>query len=177
MEAVVEVVDISDFLDKHQIGGFIGKKGWNLKRIEQNNKVIMQMEQDHENDCIKIRLTGMPNAVEAAKIDIHELLLQILRGSFCHTTKVPKQYIGPIIGKKGTRIENIRLTTGARVNIGGTEKDGFTTLKIIGNFHQIVAATNMIKERIDSVGATNSVYERPDRQEFHEVLNELIDDY
>ncbi|KAK6017011.1 KH domain protein [Ostertagia ostertagi] len=177
MEAIVEVLDISDFLDPHQIGGFIGKKGCNLKRIEYNNKVILQLEQEIENDSVKVRLTGMPNAVEAAKIEIYELLLIILRGSFCHTTKIPKRYVGPLIGKRGTRIENIRLTTGARINVGETGKDGFTTLQIIGTFRQIVAATNMIKERVDSVRNPNSVYERPDRREFHEVLNEVIDDY
>nr|CDJ93780.1 K Homology domain containing protein [Haemonchus contortus] len=177
MEAIVEVIDISDLLDKRQIGAFIGKKGCNLKRIEQSNKVFMQLEQELDGSIVKVRITGMPYAVEAAKIDIYELLLILIRGSFCHTTKIPKRYVGPLIGRKGTKIENIRLVTGARINIGETDKNGFTTLQIFGKYRQIVAATNMIKERVDTVATSDSVYERPDRLEFHELLNEVIDDY
>ncbi|KAK5980340.1 K domain containing protein [Trichostrongylus colubriformis] len=177
MEAIVELVNISDLLDKRHIGSFIGKKGSNFRRIEQNNKVIMQLEQDPEKDSIKVRLTGMQSAVDAAKIEIHELLLAIIRESFCHTTKIPKKYVGPLIGKKGTKIENIRYTTGARINFVDVPKDDSTIIEITGTFRQIVAATNLIKERIDSVESAYSVYERPDREEFHEVLNEVIDDY
>uniref|UniRef100_W6NGT0 K Homology domain containing protein n=1 Tax=Haemonchus contortus TaxID=6289 RepID=W6NGT0_HAECO len=137
----------------------------------------MQSEQELDGNIVKVRITGMPYAVEAAKIDIYELLLILIRGSFCHTTKIPKRYVGPLIGRKGTKIENIRLVTGARINIGETDKNGFTTLQIFGKYRQIVAATNMIKERVDTVATSDSVYERPDRLEFHELLNEVIDDY
>ncbi|KIH47695.1 KH domain protein [Ancylostoma duodenale] len=99
MSAVVKVVDITHLIDKRHIGMFIGKKGCNLKRIETETKVIVQIEKEDEENAVKIRLTGLPMAVEAAQIEVYELALQILRQSFCHSTKIPSRCVGPLIGK------------------------------------------------------------------------------
>ncbi|EYB97043.1 hypothetical protein Y032_0143g2356 [Ancylostoma ceylanicum] len=99
MSAVVRVVDITNLIDRRHIGMFIGKKGCNLKKIETETKVIVQIEKGDEENTVKVRLTGLPLAVEAAQIEVYELALQILRQSFCHSTKVPNRFVGPLIGK------------------------------------------------------------------------------
>ncbi|KAK6731587.1 hypothetical protein RB195_007818 [Necator americanus] len=154
---------------------FIGKKGRNLKKIEKDTKVIMQIEKD-EKEGVRVRLTGLPLAVEAARIEIHELLLQILRRSFCHSTKIPNQLVGPLIGKNGKNIEAIRNISGVKIDIGCNGDDGFTQLHIYGDYWNIVLAVNMMKERFDNFKSNLSVYERPDRKEFFEQLRDSLDD-
>ncbi|RCN25965.1 KH domain protein [Ancylostoma caninum] len=108
MSAVVKVVDITHLIDKRHIGMFIGRKGCNLKRIETETRVytcicecgvIVQIEKEDEESAVKIRLTGLPMAVEAAQIEVYELALQILRQSFCHSTKIPSRFVAPLIGE------------------------------------------------------------------------------
>lgn len=175
MGSIVEVIDITELLDQRHIGRLIGKGGSNLRAIERITKAIVHVEKEQGGKSgIKVRITGLQGAVDAAKIEIHELLLGILRESFCHATAVPNRFVGPLIGKNGNKIDNIRMTTGARIKIGAS-KDGFTSVYVFGTFHKIVAAVNMIKERVDSVSAV-SVYDRPDRREFFEKLDEVMDD-
>ncbi|WKX92126.1 hypothetical protein Q1695_010283 [Nippostrongylus brasiliensis] len=139
-----------------------------------DDKAILQLETDADS-CIRVRITGVPLAVAAAKIEIHELVLAIIRESFRHTVTVPSRFVGLIIGRNGKKIENVKLTTGANIKIGRNE-NGFTKVSIVGNYRRIVAAVTMIKDRVDSVGTATSVYDRPDRQEFHELLNEAMGD-
>ncbi|WKX92125.1 hypothetical protein Q1695_010283 [Nippostrongylus brasiliensis] len=174
MASIIELVDLTKLIDNRHLGCFIGKKGCNLKRIEQSTKAILQLETDADS-CIRVRITGVPLAVAAAKIEIHELVLAIIRESFRHTVTVPSRFVGLIIGRNGKKIENVKLTTGANIKIGRNE-NGFTKVSIVGNYRRIVAAVTMIKDRVDSVGTATSVYDRPDRQEFHELLNEAMGD-
>ncbi|VDM65723.1 unnamed protein product [Strongylus vulgaris] len=134
MTAASKVFDLTDLLDRRHIGILIGKNGFNLKRIQNKTKAILQMERKEGDKTIKLCITGLPLAVEAARIEIHELLLQILR-------------------KNGHRIENIKSISGAQLDLGWDE-NGFTSLKIYGDYRRIVLATNMVKERLDTFSPT-----------------------
>lgn len=67
----------------------------------------MQIEKEDEDIAFKVRLTGPPMAVEAAQIEVYELAVQILRQSFCHSTKIPSQFVGALIGKYFSRFLRI----------------------------------------------------------------------
>ncbi|CAJ0596384.1 unnamed protein product [Cylicocyclus nassatus] len=96
--AVVKVVDITNLLCDKNLGIFIGRNGINMKRIQGEAKVILQIELCEGDGTLRLRITGTPLAVEAALIEIHELLLEIIRQSFCHVQILPSHWVGHIIG-------------------------------------------------------------------------------
>ncbi|VDK81471.1 unnamed protein product, partial [Cylicostephanus goldi] len=95
--AVVKVVDITNLLCDKNLGIFIGRNGINIKRIQSESKVILQIERCEGDGTLRLRLTGAPMAIEAALIEIHELLLEIIRQSFCHVLLLPSHWVGHII--------------------------------------------------------------------------------
>ncbi|KJH42161.1 KH domain protein [Dictyocaulus viviparus] len=125
---------------------------------------VMKGKDKHD---IKVRLTGQPNAITIAKLEICELAIKILRRSFCHCVRIPSGAIPSIIGRHGNKINNIRNMTDVKVNVGDKEDDG--------SFHAIVTAMIMIKECVDNIGIKTSGYERSDRK-FFDKINDIIDD-
>ncbi|KAJ2109281.1 hypothetical protein IW146_006439 [Coemansia sp. RSA 922] len=147
------------------VGLIIGRSGSNLRGIEQQHGVRIQMNADFDKRDAerKITIEGSPQASERARLDIMDFIdrHQTSRPAYAEqapqaggmtTILVPSSKVGLIIGRGGENIRDIQFSSGARVQVqpdsgrGGLERP----IQLIGAPEQIEAARARIMEIVSS---------------------------
>ncbi|KAJ2812139.1 hypothetical protein H4S07_001607 [Coemansia furcata] len=153
------------------VGLIIGRSGSNLKGIEQQHGVRIQMNADFDkrDPERKISIDGPPPAADAAKRDIMDFIdrhqqtprappaagggyAEPQNGGGMTTILVPSSKVGLIIGRGGENIRDIQFSSGARVQVqpdsgrGGLERP----IQLIGAPEQIEVARARIMEIVSS---------------------------
>ncbi|KAJ2415215.1 hypothetical protein GGI10_001844 [Coemansia sp. RSA 2530] len=148
------------------VGLIIGRAGSNLRGIEQQHGVRIQMNADYDKRDPERKMTieGPPQASEAAKRDILDFIdrqqqapprssgyAEPQEGGMT-TILVPSSKVGLIIGRGGENIRDIQFSSGARVQVqpdsgrGGLERP----IQLIGAPEQIEVARARIMEIVSS---------------------------
>ncbi|KAJ2824524.1 hypothetical protein GGI24_003384, partial [Coemansia furcata] len=153
------------------VGLIIGRSGSNLKGIEQQHGVRIQMNADFDkrDPERKISIDGPPSAADAAKRDIMDFIdrhqqtprappaagggyAEPQNGGGMTTILVPSSKVGLIIGRGGENIRDIQFSSGARIQVqpdsgrGGLERP----IQLIGAPEQIEVARARIMEIVSS---------------------------
>ncbi|KAJ2882462.1 hypothetical protein H4R27_003428 [Coemansia aciculifera] len=148
------------------VGLIIGRSGSNLRGIEQQHGVRIQMNADFDKRDTerKITIEGSASASERARLDIMDFIdrhqtsrppayaEQAPQAGGMTTILVPSSKVGLIIGRGGENIRDIQFSSGARVQVqpdsgrGGLERP----IQLIGAPEQIEAARARIMEIVSS---------------------------
>merc|ERR1719378_1401401 len=108
--AITEQIYVPD----NMVGLLIGRGGENITRMQQDSQCKIQMSQDSQGQPTRLcTLTGPPEAINAAKAQINNVIANDGRGN--------RQMGG--VGKGGENIKRLQEETGAKIVIIQETKD------------------------------------------------------
>lgn len=101
-------------------------------------------------DLIQARMNILDGRIQDVQYSSHAALSTGLDAETTQTVEmpIPNEYIGSIIGKRGSKITEIRYDSNSKINIRDSEKEGERTISITGTKASIQIAKAMIQQRI-----------------------------
>jgi len=136
LEMKTEVVEVP----KKFIAKIIGKKGAQIKTIRDETGAHVDARDQTQDPC-QVKLLGSPDACEAARQKILEIIEQAKHKKGL-VLEIPRAKIGKVIGIRGAQVHEIQTTTGAKVDV---DKDCDPCKVVIGGDDaQVAAAQNII---------------------------------
>lgn len=149
-------------------GALIGQGGKYVTRLQDKYQVRIQFP--HANDTSlqqdQVRIRGGKKGVAEARAELLELLAYEQERSHVVTLSVPPRAIARVLGKAGAAINQLRLETGAQIDMDRSNRGGPATLRLAGSPAEIDAARAAIEQTIAEVEAeTEHVLQIPSR--FH----------
>ena len=134
-----------DFIDvpKRLVGRLMGMRGTTIATIAQRSGTFINAR-DQSQDPVKVKITGPAECIKMAKELIWAIVLDedAVRQSTGVVLNIPIAKIGKVIGVRGTKIQEIKMDTGAKINIS---KDcNPCRVHITGQEENIVNATRLI---------------------------------
>lgn len=132
----MEVVEVP----KKFIAKIIGKKGMQIRMIRDETGAHIDARDQSQDPC-QVKVLGSPDAIEAARKKIAEIIEQSQHKPGI-VLEIPRAKIGKVIGIRGAQIHEIQTTTGAKVDV---DKDvDPCKVTIGGNDVQIAMAEKVI---------------------------------
>merc|ERR1719481_1554824 len=132
LDAVTEEIFVPD----NMVGLLIGRGGENITRMQQESSCKIQMSQDNQGQPTRLcTLTGTPDAIQAAKAQINNVIANDGRGNRQmggggppmggggFEMMIEGQLVARIIGKGGENIKRLQEETGAKIVIIQENKD------------------------------------------------------
>ncbi|KAJ2159840.1 hypothetical protein GGF46_002731 [Coemansia sp. RSA 552] len=135
----------------------IGASGRYVKRLEDKYAVRIQFPSSRRNGdddgmqplgADQIRIRGGRKGVDSAKAELLELAAYEVEHSHTVHFSVPASCLPHIVGKAGTRINEIKDESDTRIDLG-EPKDGAVNVTLVGTR----AATKMAREAIEAIVA------------------------
>lgn len=148
------IATIRLLISHQQMGTVIGRSGATIKNIQENCKVRMVASKDTLPNSTErvVEIQGSAQAIRQATWEVGKCLLEdydraagtipynpqpriiksrdgITEGEQINTLEVPSDLVGCIIGKGGTKIQEIRRVSGARISIA-READEDTKMRL-----------------------------------------------
>eukprot|EP00416_Gambierdiscus_australes_P020502 CAMPEP_0171067194 /NCGR_PEP_ID=MMETSP0766_2-20121228/7858_1 /TAXON_ID=439317 /ORGANISM="Gambierdiscus australes, Strain CAWD 149" /LENGTH=207 /DNA_ID=CAMNT_0011523413 /DNA_START=6 /DNA_END=631 /DNA_ORIENTATION=- len=102
-----------------------------------------------------VHITGTHASVQAAKLRVYETLDKVGgRPGLNHTAEfaVEQQWVGLLVGTRGTGIREVEAASGAKVSISQETKEmGYSVVRITGSEQQITHASELINKKLELV--------------------------
>lgn len=130
-------------------GSIIGQGGKYVTRLQEKYDVRINFPQDRKAAKGEVSIRGTKKGVEAAKAEILELIAYEQENGHVETFDVPSKAVPRILGKSGAMINQIRIDTGAEVDL---ERDGQkAALRLRGSKDAVAQARAAISEIVERV--------------------------
>ena len=103
---------------KRLVGRLMGMRGTTIATIAQRSGTFINAR-DQSQDPVKVKITGPAECIKMAKELIWAIVLDedAVRQSTGVVLNIPIAKIGKVIGVRGTKIQEIKMDTGAKINI------------------------------------------------------------
>uniref|UniRef100_A0A1I7TD22 KH domain-containing protein n=1 Tax=Caenorhabditis tropicalis TaxID=1561998 RepID=A0A1I7TD22_9PELO len=179
MNSEILNLPIHRYLDPSFIGQFIGHEGINIYKIEKENRVALDIWKNETENSI-VRITGPYWNLKSAVNDVMVLITKIRNSNQRYHFQIPHKDVGFLIGKNGTKINEIKLSSNVDVHFDrsdnkpeGEEEKHETTVAVQGDYQQILTGLRLIFDRLMSKGQ-KSLYDDPRTRQFAESLMESL---
>lgn len=136
------------------VGHVIGKKGSNVRRVEESTSTRIRFK-----ECTKradekvVVITGRAEAAAQARAAIEETIEAWLKPDepYTATVNIPSDVVGRIIGRQGSNIRIMQSETGARIKIDSARCGDERLCTIQGNEKQVQRAQQLLVEAIREI--------------------------
>lgn len=143
-------------IEQKWVGWVLGKGGMVCREVEAETGAQVRIDQGTKSLGYSIvHITGSHASVQAAKLRVFETLDKVGgRPGLNHTAEfaVEQQWVGLLVGTRGTGIREVESASGAKVSISQETKDlGYSVVRITGSEQQITHASELINKKLELV--------------------------
>jgi len=143
-------------IEQKWVGWVLGKGGMVCREVEAETGAQVRIDQGTKSLGYSIvHITGTHASVQAAKLRVFETLDKVGgRPGLNHTAEfaVEQQWVGLLVGTRGTGIREVESASGAKVSISQETKDlGYSVVRITGSEQQITHASELINKKLELV--------------------------
>eukprot|EP00118_Oscarella_pearsei_P003253 m.13589 g.13589 ORF g.13589 m.13589 type:complete len:666 (+) comp25067_c0_seq3:20-2017(+) len=146
-----------------KVGMVIGKGGETIKRLQETagcRIVILQDSNIIAKEGKPLRITGPREAVEKAKAFVEDILNQgeadtpakLGPGEVLINVKVPREFVGYVIGKQGDNIRRIQQESGCRCHFSPEDEGSFRLAVLSGSDDGVRHAERLILDMLEARG-------------------------
>jgi len=143
-------------IEQKWVGWVLGKGGMVCREVEAETGAQVRIDQGTKSLGYSIvHITGTHASVQAAKLRVFETLDKVGgRPGLNHTAEfaVEQQWVGLLVGTRGTGIREVEAASGAKVSISQETKEmGYSVVRITGSETQITHASELINKKLELV--------------------------
>lgn len=145
----------------------IGKAGVNIKRIKDEMKVVINIEE--KDGLNSIRIEGSPEGVQKAQLELNEMI-QKLENEKEKDARIDHRLFRSIIGSKGTRIREIREKFNQVVITFPNPSEKSDIVKIRGPKDDVEMCFKHLMKLVKDLQESSFMLEVPIFKQFHKFI-------
>ena len=132
------------------VGKLIGKQGETIRQVQQSTGTKVQIDHSSVGEFKKVTLLGKStDALEAAKLQIRQIVAEDAAGESQHSVDCPHGIVGRIIGRGGETIRALQQASQAHIVVDQNYPEGEPRkINVSGKPDAVERAVKMISELI-----------------------------